>query len=125
MAEQQSNLNAYSVSTRAHCTRAMRPTRPPGPAPCPSTKPPRSSSRTPITRRRCSRLQKFGNIYTRIMNPTTDVLEQRVASLENGAAALAMSSGQAAQFIAISSLMEAGDHLVVRQHSVWRHVHAV
>jgi O-acetylhomoserine (thiol)-lyase len=57
-------------------------------------------------------LQQFGNIYTRIMNPTTDVLEQRVASLENGVAALAMASGQAAQFIAISSLMEPGDHLV-------------
>ena len=57
-------------------------------------------------------LQKLGNIYTRIMNPTTAVLEQRVASLENGAAALALSSGQAAQFIAISSLMEAGDEMV-------------
>ena len=57
-------------------------------------------------------LQQFGNIYTRIMNPTTDVLEKRVASLENGVAALAMSSGQAAQFIAISSLMQAGDHMV-------------
>ena len=57
-------------------------------------------------------LQKFGNIYTRIMNPTTDVLEQRVASLENGVAALATSSGQAAQFLAISSLMEIGDELV-------------
>src|SRR5688572_5972538 len=54
-------------------------------------------------------LQEFGNIYSRIMNPTTDVLENRVASLENGVAALAMSSGQAAQFIAISSLMQAGD----------------
>jgi len=57
-------------------------------------------------------LQKFGNIYTRIMNPTTAVLEERVASLENGAAALAMSSGQAAQFITISSLLQAGDHMV-------------
>ena len=57
-------------------------------------------------------LQKFGNIYTRIMNPTTDVLEQRVASLENGVAALAVASGQAAQFLAISSLLENGDHLV-------------
>ncbi len=57
-------------------------------------------------------LQKFGNIYTRIMNPTTAVLEERVASLENGAAALATSSGQAAQFLAISSLLEAGDHMV-------------
>src|SRR5215472_574156 len=57
-------------------------------------------------------LQKFGNIYTRIMNPTTDVLEQRVASLENGVAGLAMSSGQAAQFITISSLLDMGDEVV-------------
>jgi O-acetylhomoserine (thiol)-lyase len=57
-------------------------------------------------------LEKFGNIYTRIMNPTTGVLEQRVASLENSPAALAVASGQAAQFIAISSLMEAGDEMV-------------
>ena len=57
-------------------------------------------------------LQQFGNIYTRIMNPTTDVLEQRVASLENGVAALATASGQAAQFLAISGLMEPGDHMV-------------
>ena len=57
-------------------------------------------------------LKEFGNIYTRIMNPTTAVLEQRVASLENGAAALAMSSGQAAQFIAISTLCESGDEVV-------------
>src|SRR5271165_1087583 len=57
-------------------------------------------------------LQKFGNIYTRIMNPTTAVLEERIASLENGAAALATSSGQAAQFLAISSLLNAGDELV-------------
>ncbi len=57
-------------------------------------------------------LQQFGNIYTRIMNPTTAVLEERVASLENGVAALAMASGQAAQFIALSSLLEGGDHFV-------------
>src|SRR5271166_5696821 len=57
-------------------------------------------------------LQKFGNIYTRIMNPTTDVLEQRVASLEGGVAALATSSGQAAQFLAINSLLDAGDEIV-------------
>ena len=57
-------------------------------------------------------LQQFGNIYSRIMNPTTDVLEQRVASLENGVAALAVSSGQAAQFIAMTSLLEPGDHFV-------------
>src|SRR5579863_8755254 len=57
-------------------------------------------------------LQQFGNIYSRIMNPTTDVFEQRVAALEGGVAALATSSGQSAQFLAISSLMEQGDELV-------------
>ncbi|HYP14707.1 MAG TPA: O-acetylhomoserine aminocarboxypropyltransferase/cysteine synthase family protein, partial [Bryobacteraceae bacterium] len=57
-------------------------------------------------------LQQFGNIYSRIMNPTTDVLEQRVASLENGVAALALASGQAAQMIALTSLMQAGDEMV-------------
>jgi O-acetylhomoserine (thiol)-lyase len=57
-------------------------------------------------------LKEFGNIYTRIMNPTTAVLEERVASLEGGVAALAVSSGQAAQFIAITSILQGGDHLV-------------
>jgi O-acetylhomoserine (thiol)-lyase len=57
-------------------------------------------------------LQKFGNIYTRIMNPTTDVFEQRVAALEGGTAALATSSGQAAQFLAITALAGPGDEVV-------------
>lgn len=57
-------------------------------------------------------LQKFGNIYTRIMNPTTAVFEERMASLEGGVAALATGSGQAAQFLALTSLMQAGDHMV-------------
>jgi O-acetylhomoserine (thiol)-lyase len=57
-------------------------------------------------------LQQFGNIYSRIMNPTTDVFEQRVAALEGGIAALATSSGQAAQFLAISSLAGPGDEVV-------------
>ena len=57
-------------------------------------------------------LKKFGNIYTRIMNPTTDVLEQRLASLEGGVGALAASSGHAAQTMAILTLCEAGDHIV-------------
>ncbi len=57
-------------------------------------------------------LKQFGNIYTRIMNPTTDVFEQRVAALEGGAAALATASGQAAQFLAITSLAGPGDHIV-------------
>ncbi|MBV8706360.1 MAG: O-acetylhomoserine aminocarboxypropyltransferase/cysteine synthase, partial [Acidobacteriaceae bacterium] len=56
--------------------------------------------------------QEFGNIYTRIMNPTTAVLETRVASLENGAAALGMSSGQASQFITFSTIAEPGSQIV-------------
>ncbi len=57
-------------------------------------------------------LQKFGNIYTRIMNPTTDVFEKRIAALEGGVAALATSSGQAAQFLAISTIAQAGENIV-------------
>jgi O-acetylhomoserine (thiol)-lyase len=57
-------------------------------------------------------LAEIGNIYTRIMNPTTDVVEQRVASLEGGVAAVAVASGQAAETLAILNLTRAGDHLV-------------
>jgi len=57
-------------------------------------------------------LKEFGNIYTRLMNPTTDVFEKRVAALEGGVAALATSSGQAAQFLAISNIAQAGDNIV-------------
>jgi len=57
-------------------------------------------------------LEEFGNIYTRINNPTTDVLEQRVAALEGGAAALAVSSGQAAVVYSILNLARSGDHIV-------------
>ncbi|QLE54393.1 O-acetylhomoserine aminocarboxypropyltransferase/cysteine synthase family protein [Nostoc sp. TCL26-01] len=57
-------------------------------------------------------LQEFGNIYTRIMNPTTDVFEKRIAALEGGVAALATSSGQAAQFLALSTIAQAGDNIV-------------
>ncbi len=57
-------------------------------------------------------LQEFGNIYTRIMNPTTDVFERRIAALEGGIAALATASGQAAQLIAITTLAQAGDNIV-------------
>jgi O-acetylhomoserine (thiol)-lyase len=57
-------------------------------------------------------LAEFGNIYTRIMNPTTDVFEKRVAALEGGVAALAVSSGHAAQFIALTTIMRKGDNFV-------------
>src|SRR5215467_10487422 len=57
-------------------------------------------------------LQEFGNIYTRIQNPTTDVFEKRIAALEGGVAALAVGSGQAAQFIALNNILQAGDNFV-------------
>jgi len=57
-------------------------------------------------------LNKFGNIYTRIMNPTTDVFEKRIAALEGGIAALATASGQAAEHLAITTLAQAGDNIV-------------
>lgn len=61
-------------------------------------------------------LRKFGNIYTRLMNPTTDVFEKRVAALEGGVSALATSSGQSAQFIALNNIVEAGDNFVSTPH---------
>lgn len=57
-------------------------------------------------------LKEFGNIYTRIMNPTTDVFEQRMAALEGGVAALATASGQAAQFLALNNILQAGENFV-------------
>lgn len=57
-------------------------------------------------------LKEFGNIYTRIMNPTTDVFEKRIAALEGGVAALAVGSGQAAQFIALNNILNVGDNFV-------------
>jgi len=57
-------------------------------------------------------LKEFGNIYTRIMNPTTDVFEKRIAALEGGVAALATSSGQSAQFLALTNILESGDNFV-------------
>src|SRR5215510_6870696 len=57
-------------------------------------------------------LKEFGNIYTRIMNPTTDVLEKRIAALEGGVAALAVGSGQAAQFIALNNILQGGDNFI-------------
>lgn len=61
-------------------------------------------------------LRKFGNIYTRLQNPTTDVFEKRVAALEGGVAGLATSTGQSAQFIALNNIVEAGDNFVTTSH---------
>jgi O-acetylhomoserine (thiol)-lyase len=61
-------------------------------------------------------LEELGNIYTRIMNPTTDVLEQRIAALEGGVAALGVASGQSASAMAVQNLARAGDNIVVSSH---------
>lgn len=61
-------------------------------------------------------LRKFGNIYTRLMNPTTDVFEKRIAALEGGVSALATSSGQSAQFIAFNNILQNGDNFVSSSH---------
>src|SRR3984957_16575441 len=57
-------------------------------------------------------LRELGNVYTRIMNPTNDALEQRVAALEGGAAAVALASGQAASALSVQNLARAGDNIV-------------
>src|ERR1700704_6770080 len=61
-------------------------------------------------------LKELGNIYTRIMNPTGDVLEQRVAQLEGGVAALALGSGQAASLFCVNNIAQAGDNFVSSTH---------
>ena len=61
-------------------------------------------------------LRKLGNIYTRLMNPTSDVFEKRIAALEGGAAALATSSGQSAQFLALNNILSAGDNFISTSH---------
>lgn len=61
-------------------------------------------------------LKEFGNIYTRLMNPTTDVFEKRIAALEGGVAALAVASGHAAQFIALNNILLPGDNFVSTSH---------
>ena len=72
-------------------------------------------------------LKEFGNIYTRIMNPTTDVFEKRIAALEGGVAALATSSGMSAQFLALNNILNAGENFVTTSflyggtHNQFRH----
>ena len=85
---------------------------PPAPSSFRSIKPPRINSAAPSTPRTCFALKEFGNIYSRIMNPTCDALERKVAALEGGVAALAVSSGQAASAMALQNLCRAGDNVV-------------
>jgi O-acetylhomoserine (thiol)-lyase len=69
-------------------------------------------------------LKEFGNIYSRIMNPTVDVLEKRIAALEGGVAAVAVASGQAAQFIALSNILETRQPRFQRQ-PLRRHLQSI
>ena len=103
---------ASSASTPAPCMPARGPIPPPAPAPCPSTRPPRTSSRDTEHAAALFNLQQFGNIYSRIMNPTTAAFEERIASLEGGVGALAVACGQAAQFLAMTTLLQPGDQIV-------------
>ncbi len=82
------------------------------PSRCRSFRPPRTSSTTRRTPSDLFALKRFGNIYTRIMNPTTDVLEQRLTALEGGVGALALSSGQAATAFSIQNIARIGDNIV-------------
>ena len=70
-------------------------------------------------------LKEFGNIYTRIMNPTQAAVEERIASLEGGVGALLVASGQAAETLALLNIAEAGDHIVVQPEPLRRHVQPV
>jgi O-acetylhomoserine (thiol)-lyase len=70
-------------------------------------------------------LKVAGNIYTRIMNPTQDVLEKRVAAMEGGVAGLAMASGMAAITASIQTIAEAGDNIISVEHALRRHLQPV
>ena len=100
------------ISLHLPCTPGRWPTRPPAPAPLPIYQTTSYLFQDADHGARLFALQEFGNIYTRIMNPTTDVFEKRVAALEGGAAALATSSGQAAETLAIMTLAGSGDEIV-------------
>ena len=88
------------------------PTRTRSPGRCPSIRPPATCSAIPSTPRACSRCKEFGNIYTRLMNPTTDVLEKRLAAIHGATGAVATASGQAAIFYAIAAITSAGQNFV-------------
>ena len=69
-------------------------------------------------------LQKYGNIYSRLGNPTVAAFEERIASLEGGIGAVATGSGQAAETLLFTQLCDGGDHIVVLERAVRRDVHA-
>ena len=94
------------------CTPASVPTRTPARAPCRSSRPPATCSRIPESAAAYFNLQEYGNTYSRIMNPTVAVFEERMANLEGGCGAVAFASGIAAQAAALFTLLQPGDHVV-------------
>ena len=103
--------DGWSFETR-QIHAGQTPDPPPAPGRCRSTRPPRTCSSDTDHAANLFALKEFGNIYTRIMNPTQDAVEQRLASLEGGVGALLVASGQAAETLAILNVAEAGDHIV-------------
>ena len=103
---------AYLAFRRSRCTPAPSPTRPPAPAITPIYQTASYVFNDADHAASLFGLQAFGNIYTRIMSPTSDVLEQRIAALEGGTAALAVASGHAAQLVTLHALMQPGDEFV-------------
>ena len=101
---------------------ATGPIRPLRPLRCRSTKPLHISSIRPNMPANLFALKEFGNIYTRIMNPTQAVLEERVAALEGGVAALAVASGQAASLFAVQNICHAGRQFRLLNRHLWRHL---
>jgi hypothetical protein len=101
-----------SDSRRASSTPGSGPTRTPELAPCRSSRRRATCSKTPNRPAAYFNLQEYGNTYSRIMNPTVAVFEERVANLEGGAGAVAFASGIAAQAAALFTLLEPGDHVV-------------
>ena len=99
---------ARSGSRRASCTRGSDRTRTPAPARCRSSRPTSYVFEDPESAAAYFNLQEYGNTYSRIMNPTVAVFEERVANLEGGAGAVAFASGIAAQAAALFTLLEPG-----------------
>ena len=101
-----------SSRKRSRCTPAGAPIRPPARSRCRSIQTTSYQFHSAEHAANLFALKELGNIYTRIMNPTNDVLEKRIAALEGGVAALALASGQAASAFAVQNLARAGDNIV-------------
>ena len=107
-----SEEHEFGFDTRGRCTLDSRPIRRPGRGRCRSMPLPLLYSTTPSTPPTLFALQTYGNIYSRIGNPTNAAFEERMASLEHGLGAVAVASGQSAQIISILTIAANGDEVV-------------